>query len=315
MTIYVTGDLHGTAEYGKHRFSTRMWPRGKNLTHDDTVIICGDFGYVWDGSKTDDYWLDWLEDKPWTTCFCDGNHENHVLLAGYPAQKWHGGMVGVIRPHVLHLKRGEIFEIEDKRIFVMGGARSHDIEWRKEGVSWWPEELPSETEIEYARENLGAHDWKVDYVITHTCSNRVLPLATRPVAGWEHPEHDRLTDFFDELEDKLEFERWYFGHMHRDRDCDERHTLLYKDVIEMGGGVQMPGEGDHPAFSRNQRVRLKESGVMGKVSGICDRRLERYNNKGYRWAYYVCIEKKPVNGMSRFYEICVPECDIESVEE
>lgn len=45
--IYITGDLHGTAEYGRNRLLTRCWPEGRGLTRDDIVIVAGDFGYVW----------------------------------------------------------------------------------------------------------------------------------------------------------------------------------------------------------------------------------------------------------------------------
>lgn len=45
--IYITGDLHGTAEYGCNRLLARCWPEGRGLTRDDIVIVAGDFGYVW----------------------------------------------------------------------------------------------------------------------------------------------------------------------------------------------------------------------------------------------------------------------------
>ena len=68
MSIFVTGDVHGVAEYGASRFSSRVWPLGRTLTRDDVVIVAGDFGFIWSGSNTDKYWLDWFESKPWTTC-------------------------------------------------------------------------------------------------------------------------------------------------------------------------------------------------------------------------------------------------------
>lgn len=111
MSIFVTGDVHGVAEYGASRFSSRAWPLGRTLTRDDVVIVAGDFGFIWSGSNTDKYWLDWFESKPWTTCFVDGNHENHRLLAGLPMREWNGGLVHKARPHVLHLMRGEVFDI------------------------------------------------------------------------------------------------------------------------------------------------------------------------------------------------------------
>ena len=43
--IYVTGDTHGDFE----RFREDIFPEQKTKTKDDYVIICGDFGGVWDG--------------------------------------------------------------------------------------------------------------------------------------------------------------------------------------------------------------------------------------------------------------------------
>lgn len=105
MAIYVTGDVHGRAEHGSSRFAFKNWPLGRTLTRDDVVIVAGDFGFVWDGSNAEKYWLDWIESKPWTTCFVDGNHENHHALAELPVREWNGGLVHEARPHVLHLMR------------------------------------------------------------------------------------------------------------------------------------------------------------------------------------------------------------------
>lgn len=35
----------------------------KVLTEEDIVIVAGDFGFIWDGCKSDKYWLKWLEKK------------------------------------------------------------------------------------------------------------------------------------------------------------------------------------------------------------------------------------------------------------
>jgi hypothetical protein len=55
MTVYVTGDVHGRAEYGASRFAFKSWPLGRTLTRDDVVIVAGDFGFVWDGSNAERY--------------------------------------------------------------------------------------------------------------------------------------------------------------------------------------------------------------------------------------------------------------------
>ena len=58
-----------------------------------------------------------------------------------------------------------------------------------------------------------------------------------PSPGWERPETDRLTDFLDELEDRLSFRRWYYGHFHRDSNPDGRHTVLYDRIVRLGDPV------------------------------------------------------------------------------
>lgn len=42
MTVYVTGDMHGRAEYGSSRFAFKSWPLGRTLTRDDVVIVAVD---------------------------------------------------------------------------------------------------------------------------------------------------------------------------------------------------------------------------------------------------------------------------------
>ena len=129
MGVWITGDIHGNPS----RLSTDSFYEQKEFSgnkDENVVIIAGDFGLVWsreEESKNEKYWLKWLESKPFTTVFVDGNHENHVRLAIYPVKEWHGGLVHEIRPHVLHLIRGEVYSIEGRKFFAFGGASSHDI--------------------------------------------------------------------------------------------------------------------------------------------------------------------------------------------
>lgn len=229
MAIYVTGDVHGRAEHGSSRFAFKNWPLGRTLTRDDVVIVAGDFGFVWDGSNAERYWLDWLESKPWTTCFVDGNHENHHALAGLPVREWNGGLVHEARPHVLHLMRGEVFDIAGATVLTMGGAASNDRQYRKEGRSWWPEEMPSEEEMEHCRASLDRVGWKVDHVATHEAPSALAEGLCREL-GREY-RGDRLQRFLAELDDRLGYRAWFFGHYHGDKWCDARHRLIYRDIV------------------------------------------------------------------------------------
>lgn len=47
--IYVTGDIHADLDIGK--LSMDKFPQQRSLSKEDYLIICGDFGLVWDGSR------------------------------------------------------------------------------------------------------------------------------------------------------------------------------------------------------------------------------------------------------------------------
>ena len=220
--IYVTGDTHGTIDYGK--LGMRKFLDQKYLSKGDYLIICGDWGGVWYGTYKDNYLIDWYNDKPFTTLFVDGNHENHVAIAKYPEKYFFGGKVNVIADSVYHLKRGEIYSIQDHNFFTMGGAVSTDKEYRTEGKSWWPEELPTDTEIKYAKQNIADHDYNIDYIITHAAPTKIQSL----ISNYDKP--NRLTNFFSWIDNTVDYSHWYFGHYHKDIRLDERHTCLYNMI-------------------------------------------------------------------------------------
>ena len=231
MAAYVTGDLHGRIDIPK--LLPSRFPLGNDLTKDDYLIIAGDFGLVFGFTADEMQWLDWLESRPWTTLFVDGNHENHEVLAAMPAEPWHGGLVHRVRPSVLHLMRGQVFDVCGSSVFTMGGATSVDRAARVARQTWWPGEMPSDEELVRAAVMLDAHDWRIDYVVTHCCATSLLPLVYGGGEVWQGA--DRLTDWFDAIEHRLVFRRWYFGHHHRDMLVDRDHRLLYDDIVELGG--------------------------------------------------------------------------------
>ena len=249
--IFITGDIHGNP----HRLNSASFTEQKEMTKDDYVIICGDFGMVWHYSETreEKYWLDWLEQKPFTTLFIDGNHENFERLYSYPVEEWHGGKVHKIRPSVMHLMRGEVFDIDDKKIFAFGGASSHDISdgildgdspylsqeiqkmrdegkymYRIEGISWWKQELPSDEEMKNGITNLKKVDNQVDYIITHSPSASIIAMLGKGLY-----DQDVLTRYLEDIKTNTSYRKWFAGHMHVNRAINDKDILLYEQIVRI----------------------------------------------------------------------------------
>ncbi len=223
--IYITGDIHCPIDVSK--LNRKRFVEQKKLTKQDYVIICGDVGLVWDNSSSDIWWQKWFENKKFTTLFVDGNHENHDKLDEYPIEIWNGGKIHRIQPTVIHLMRGQVYNIDGMKFFTMGGASSNDKEYRKEGLSWWSRELPSKEEYEEAINNLSNVDWNVNYVVTHTIFNDMQNILNKNYM------QDELTRFLSLIEEKLDFRHWYFGHFHKDIQLDNKYTVLYDDIIKI----------------------------------------------------------------------------------
>ena len=250
--IYITWDCHSDFR----KFNKENFPEQEHMTKEDYVIICGDFGGIWDigrESSREKWWLDWLEEKSYTTLFVDGNHENFDRLNAYPMEEWHGGKVHKIRPSVLHLMRGQIFNICDKKVFTFGGASSHDISdgildtedpdfktkkklldkrramYRIKHLSWWKEELASKEEMEEGRKNLREHDYTVDFIVTHCCSS----TTQIEIGGEGLFQSDSQTDYLEFIKNYANFQKWFFGHYHDNQNVNEKEIMLYEQIIQI----------------------------------------------------------------------------------
>ena len=230
--IYITGDTH--REQDIHKINPREFIPGRTLTENDYVIICGDFGCIWDGGSGDHFWLKWLESLPWNTLFVDGNHENFDVLNTYPVVEWHGGKVHQIRKNVLHLMRGEVFDIDGYQFFAFGGGYSHDVKYRTEKINWWQDELPTKEEVDHAFDNLEKHNWKVDYVLSHDVYLS-HPFASKYSLSLQ-PYKNRvdIQSVMEKIEKKLDYKIWFSGHYHT--DCIYKASkapclTLFEDVL------------------------------------------------------------------------------------
>lgn len=231
--IYVTGDIHGEIDISK--LNTQNFSQAKA---GDYLIVCGDFGLIWDmkPSRAEEYWMKWLSEKPWITLFVDGNHENFDRLKNYPITEEWGGKVQKIYDKVYHLMRGEIYLIEGKKIFTFGGAFSHDKMYRREGISWWEDELPTKEECEYAIANLKTVGDTVDVIITHDA-----PKSIARRYGYDRvdmsqvyaTDKEDITAFLEHISHFVNYKQWYCGHYHMDFDDSESFHFLYQTILKI----------------------------------------------------------------------------------
>ena len=63
--VYITGDMHGDID--------RLYDKQlKKLKSGDTLIVCGDFGFIWDGNSQEAKILEELGSRKYNVCFVDG---------------------------------------------------------------------------------------------------------------------------------------------------------------------------------------------------------------------------------------------------
>lgn len=227
MSIFVTGDIHGTLDIGK---LITYFEGKENLSKDDYLIICGDVAVCGFNADEEKNTREILRNLPVTTLFCEGNHEYFPSLNSYAIEEWHGGKVHMIEDDIIHLMRGQIYDIDGLSFLVCGGAYSTYTPNRIEEVSWFPEEeIPSEEEYREMWNNLDAAGNKVDYIITHTGPDEVLEELGFPA----EEEASRQTREFQDIADNVDFKGWYFGHMHVDEDVCDIYHCRYQDIDEI----------------------------------------------------------------------------------
>ena len=222
--VYITGDTHGDFRFFKN-------PKLKKLTEDDTLIICGDFGFLWNGSEKEKKVLKALEKKKYVICFVDGTHENFDILNSYQPYRYKGGDAHKIASNIYHLCRGEIFTIDKKNLFVMGGGESEDIDMRTEGETWWKEEMPSAEELMRGAKNLKEFDNKIDYVLTYEA-----PAIAKDFIRLHTNREMHLTPlntYLQELMKAVEYKHWYFGSLHMDLNISKKMTAVFNEIIEL----------------------------------------------------------------------------------
>lgn len=232
MRYFITGDIHGQFA-PLFNFNQKESP-----SKDDILIILGDGGFNYYGDSRDRKLKEKCKnDLPFTIFTIHGNHEmNPEYMDTCMEKEWNGGIVFYEEayPNLLYAKDGEIYHIGDKDICILGGAYSVDKEYRLlRGWHWFSDEQMSDDVKQRCLDNLEKHNWKVDYVFSHT-----VPFSCEPVEFFlpyiDQSTVDKSTELFlEDIKQRLTYEKWFAGHYHCDIEKPDNVFIMYKEVIPL----------------------------------------------------------------------------------
>ncbi len=224
--IYVTGDTHGDLD----RFKTKQAGRIKK---NDTLIICGDFGFIWDGSKAESRALEWLAHRRYTILFVEGAHENYPMLGNYELVEYCGGMARRIADNIYMLRRGDVFTIDGKKLFAFGGGDDEEIDLMDLEEAPGLSRLPCDEETARARASLDAAGGAVDYIITYDASFKI-----KRFLKMESNSFNNLHAFLDEVARTYSFKKWFFGCYHMDKRVPPNYYCVYREILNAETGTE-----------------------------------------------------------------------------
>ena len=242
--FFITGDKH------RHFDLVKEFCREMNTRRKDVLIILGDSGFNYYDDKRDDELKKEISALNITLFCLHGNKENRPQNVGtYGIRSFCGGKVYYEPkyPNIYFAIDGDIYTFEGKKYMVVGGAHSVDkMRCLEEGTPFWYDEMPDDNVKATVEQHLLNEENKIYGMMTHTCPIDYLPtemfMSTRQNASIKRkprkakskklfkPDIDRSTEIWlGELEKKLDYEVWFCGHYHVDKQID-KIQMMWRDI-------------------------------------------------------------------------------------
>ena len=225
--IYITGDKHADFREFFYFFYAN------ETTLDDILIVLGDAGINYYANEKDNALKNSLKGHYPITLFCiHRNHEERLEnIKTYKTKKFYEGIVYYEEnyPNILFAKDGEVYNFNNHKVFVIGGAYSNDKYFRlSKGYNWYESEQPDDKTKNKVKSVLKKLDNKVDIILSHICLYKYLPREMF-LEGIDQSTVDNSTEYFlDEIEESTDYNLWYCGHYHTDREIDKIIFLFHK---------------------------------------------------------------------------------------
>lgn len=216
--IYIIGDTH--------RDFSRIYKLEKDT--DNMLIVLGDVGINYYLNEEDKNYKEYLK-KLKLKLFCvRGNHEERPEnISTYKEIEMFGGKVFIEEehPNLIFAKDGETYNIDGKKILVIGGAYSVDKQYRLlHGYKWFKEEQLTKKEMDTILAKVkGKH---FDIVLSHTCPYKYEPREVF-MQGLDQSKVDKsMEHFLDKVEENINYDKWYCGHYHTEKQVDKLEFMF-----------------------------------------------------------------------------------------
>lgn len=270
--ILLTGDIHGQP---LQRFSYSHHPSLRQLTFHDVIFVLGDFGLPFgiedphreqNWKQEELYYLNWLNEKPWTTIALRGNHDDINAINLMPQVELFDGIARQMKTdnrvynNIYYIDQPTALEINNTKLLCIPGARSHDIsdgilnpddfrihEWRQlnkmfriRDYNWWDDEPVDIAATEQLLNQLG-NNYIPDYILTHEAPMnyfaRYDPMVELSVKidGDTNNEEKYLSTLAEKYLDNNCRTIWFHGHHHIDRAWTEDTRCIYKNIYQIEG--------------------------------------------------------------------------------
>lgn len=216
--IYITGDTH--------REFNRL--NGLDIKKNDMLIILGDSCINYYLNKEDERLKRYLNSFKYKFFIVRGNHEERPEnISTYKEVDMFGGKVYMESAfkNLIFAKDGEVYNIDDKKVLVLGGAYSVDKYYRiLYRYEWFKDEQLNDTEKKNILEKVkGKH---FDVVLSHTSPLKYEATEAFVLNIDQSTVDKSMEEFLDKVEESIDYDKWYCGHYHIEKQIDKMEFMF-----------------------------------------------------------------------------------------
>lgn len=252
MRILVVGDLHSDTA------AASMAIDHAAAVGADVIVQLGDFGF-WPRTEPGRKFLRKTEARlaqvGMELWWLDGNHDDHLALVTRQV-----GADGrrQVSEHMFHLPRGHRWAWGHTTWMAAGGAVSVDRYGRTEGVSWFRDEVLTDSEVDKI-----IADGPADVVVSHDAPWGLVALERR--LSLDLPPSERESWWPDDLlvmsDEHMQRVRRLVDGVRAVRVLHGHHHSRYDDVLQgEHGSVKVTGLGDNEGAIEHAWILVDETG-------------------------------------------------------